>query len=33
MNMRVDGGAWRVPPGLAPVNDDFNGTTVILIVR
>jgi hypothetical protein len=33
MNMRVDGGAWRVPPGLAPVNDDFNGTTGILIVR
>ncbi|MBX6331188.1 MAG: glycogen-binding domain-containing protein [Gemmatimonadaceae bacterium] len=33
MNVRVDGGAWRVPPGLTPVNDDFNGLTGLLIVR
>lgn len=33
VNLRVNGGAWRVPPGLAPVTDDFNGTAGLLIVR
>lgn len=33
MNLRVDGGAWRVPPGLPPVTDDFNGVAGLLVVR
>lgn len=33
INMRVDGGAWRVPPGLARVEDDFSGAAGLLIVR
>jgi len=31
--LRVDGGPWRAPPGLTKVEDEFNGTVGILVVR
>jgi hypothetical protein len=31
-NVRVDGGAWAVPPGLAAAEDEFNGRVGLLIV-
>lgn len=30
--MRVDGGPWRVPAGLASVTDEFGGVSGVLIV-
>lgn len=33
MNIRVDGGAWIVPPGLMSTTDEFGGTVGILTVR
>ncbi|MDF1505100.1 glycogen-binding domain-containing protein [Roseisolibacter sp. H3M3-2] len=33
VNLRVDGGAWTVPPGLNAVRDDFGGEVGLLIVR
>lgn len=32
VNVRVDGGAWRVPPGLPRIPDDFGGAAGVLIV-
>lgn len=33
MNVRVDGGRWSAPPGTTTVDDDFNGTVGIVVVR
>lgn len=33
VNVRVDGGAWLVPPGLTPLNDEFGGSAGLLIIR
>jgi hypothetical protein len=33
INVRVDGDAWSVPPGLAAVNDEFSGRVGIFVVR
>ena len=33
VNLRVDGGRWFVPPGLAQTEDDFNGAVGVLILR
>ena len=30
MNLRVDGGAWGVPPGLPAITDDFGGAVGVL---
>ncbi len=32
LNVRVDGGAWSVPAGLAAERDDFNGVVGILVL-
>jgi hypothetical protein len=32
MNVRVDGGAWTVPPGLSLLRDEFGGTVGLLII-
>lgn len=32
MNIRADGGAWTVPPGLRTVADDFGGVVGLLVV-
>jgi hypothetical protein len=31
--VRVDGGAWQVPPGLAVDVDDFGGLVGVALVR
>jgi len=33
VNVRVDGGEWRVPTGLSAVDDDFEGKVGLLVVR
>jgi hypothetical protein len=33
MNVRVDGGAWGVPPGLTAVKDEFGGLVALLVVQ
>jgi hypothetical protein len=33
VNVRVNGGPWRVPPGLAATPDDFDGEVGLLVVR
>jgi len=33
MNLRVDGGPWQAPPGTVVVDDEFNGTVGIVVVR
>ena len=33
VNVRVDGGEWRVPTGLAAVDDDFEGKVGLLVVQ
>lgn len=33
MNVRYDRGPWRVPPGLAPVRDEFDGWTGALLIE
>lgn len=33
LNIRVDGGEWRVPPGLPSASDDYGGAAGILIVE
>jgi hypothetical protein len=33
LNVRVDGGAWRVPPGLAAVADEFGGAVGLLVIE
>lgn len=33
MNLRVDGGAWGVPPGIPALNDDFGGVVGVLVVE
>lgn len=32
MNLRVDGGAWTVPPGLPAVGDEFGGSIGLLVI-
>lgn len=32
IEMRVDGGSWMAPPGLAPMKDEFGGTSGLLVV-
>jgi hypothetical protein len=32
VNIRVDGGAWTVPPGLTPLRDEFGGRVGLLVV-
>lgn len=32
INVRVDGGSWRVPPGLTPLRDEFGGSAGLLVV-
>lgn len=32
-NVRVNGGQWDVPPGLAVIRDEFGGTSAILVIR
>ena len=32
-NIRVDGGAWIAPPGLASMTDDFAGEVGIFVVE
>jgi hypothetical protein len=31
--LRVDGGAWVVPPGLTMIRDEFGGLSGILVIR
>ncbi len=33
VNLRIDGGEWIVPPGLATVPDGFGGDTGLLALR
>jgi hypothetical protein len=33
LNVRVDGGAWRVPPGLLTATDEFGGSVGILTIE
>ena len=32
MNLRIDGGAWSVPPGLPAVTDEFGGSIGLLVI-
>lgn len=32
LNIRTDGGSWRVPPGLDIADDEFNGTVGLLLI-
>ncbi|MEJ7812559.1 MAG: glycogen-binding domain-containing protein [Gemmatimonadaceae bacterium] len=33
LNIRVDGGAWSVPPGVTPLADEFLGTVGLIILE
>jgi hypothetical protein len=33
MNIRVDGGAWGVPPGVPALSDDFGGVVGVLNIE
>jgi 1,4-alpha-glucan branching enzyme len=33
MNIRVNGGPWRVPPGLLSMVDEFGGSVGLLIIE
>ena len=33
LNVRVDGGAWGVPPGMAHATDEFGGVAGVFVVR
>jgi hypothetical protein len=33
MNLRTDGGAWTVPPGLLSIVDEFGGTVGLLVIE
>lgn len=33
VNVRIDGGAWLVPPGTTPKRDEFGGAVGVVIVR
>jgi hypothetical protein len=33
MNVRLDGGAWLVPPGMLSMKDEFGGVTGLLVVQ
>ena len=33
LNIRVNGGPWRVPPGLLSMSDEFGGTVGLLVVE
>jgi hypothetical protein len=33
VNVRVDGGAWRVPPGLTAARDEFGGEVGLMVVQ
>jgi hypothetical protein len=32
LNIRVDGDAWRAPPGTTTVTDDYNGSVGVIVV-
>ncbi|MDQ6885805.1 MAG: glycogen-binding domain-containing protein [Gemmatimonadota bacterium] len=32
VNLRIDGGAWVVPPGVTAITDDFNGIVGLLVI-
>jgi hypothetical protein len=32
MNVRIDGGTWRAPPGTTPIADDFGGSAGLVVV-
>jgi 1,4-alpha-glucan branching enzyme len=32
MNLRLNGGSWIVPPGLASLQDEFNGAVGLIVV-
>jgi hypothetical protein len=33
MNVRIDGGAWGVPPGMASLSDEFSGLVGLLVIE
>jgi hypothetical protein len=33
MNVRADGGAWVVPPGLTPIKDEFGVVSGLLVIE
>jgi hypothetical protein len=33
MNLRIDGGAWMVPPGLLSMLDEFGGAVGLLVIE
>ena len=33
LNVRLNGGSWRVPPGLPPITDEFGGAVGLLVVE
>jgi 1,4-alpha-glucan branching enzyme len=33
MNLRINGGAWIVPPGLLSIVDEFGGTVGLLVIE
>jgi len=33
MNLRIDGGAWTVPPGLLAMLDEFGGAVGLLVIE
>ena len=33
MNLRVNGGAWLVPPGLLSLKDEFGGSAGLLVIE
>jgi hypothetical protein len=33
MNLRIDGGPWRVPAGMLSMKDEFGGVTGLLVIE
>jgi hypothetical protein len=33
LNLRVDGDAWRAPPGIETVEDEFNGQVGVIVIE
>ena len=32
VNVRIDGGTWKAPPGTATISDDFGGSAGLVVV-